>query len=125
MIYFWIRRQIRRVMKPIPYKTADEWSRRLTGIYVLSAWCTLGLVAYNFKTYKEKARKEDPTFAMREQMPGLYYGRVLQAQNMHMYDLSGGKLTKTGVYNRDEDELLKRSDIDFFGEEIVKDEEKN
>lgn len=37
-----------------------------------------------------------------------------------MFSFEGGKLSKVGVYQPEKDDQVNHSDIDFFGEEIVK-----
>lgn len=69
MWYFWIRKQVRRVMRPIPLAKADKYNKILTLVYVFSAWTAFGITFF----YYAKSRSEtDPSFES-VQNSGLYF----------------------------------------------------
>lgn len=120
MIYFWIRRQVRKIMKPVHQRKAETYSRNLTAIYVLSAWSCCFIMLMNYKKAHQKLKEIDPVYALTAKNPGIYYGRILQAPNMQMYKFENGELTKAGVYELEKDDVMNQFDRDFFGEEVEK-----
>ncbi|KAL5283469.1 hypothetical protein ACFFRR_006008 [Megaselia abdita] len=46
----WLRRQVRKHTRPIPFNTADRWKRRLSLGYAIVAWQAFGVVCYLFYT---------------------------------------------------------------------------
>lgn len=46
----WLRRQVRKHTRPIPFNTAEVWKRRLSLAYAIIAWQSFGLVCYLFYT---------------------------------------------------------------------------
>lgn len=43
----WIRRWLRRNMKPIDEYDAMEWKKKISFLYAFLAWNTVGIVAYH------------------------------------------------------------------------------
>ncbi|KAJ1523366.1 hypothetical protein ONE63_001233 [Megalurothrips usitatus] len=117
MFYLWIRKQVRKFTKPIPVKVAEKYDSALSIIYVLSAWSALGLVLFRFLN-KRKDMKEEEVFSTKA--AGMFYGRMFQASNMHIVDVSNRGVFKEGVYHVAEDTPMVTSEDEFYGEESPK-----
>uniref|UniRef100_A0A1B6ERQ1 Uncharacterized protein n=1 Tax=Cuerna arida TaxID=1464854 RepID=A0A1B6ERQ1_9HEMI len=96
----WLRRLIRRNMRPMHELDAMEWRKRLAFVYAFVAWNALGVVIYY--TYNKKhdwaayygLKLEEEA----EQRPGFYWADTLGVKKATIVRVEGFKITDKTEY---------------------------
>lgn len=68
----WLRRLVRKNMKPLPYSTANIWKQRLSIGYALLSWNAFGFVLYAMFTGRADWAKELKTPEELAMSPGKF-----------------------------------------------------
>ncbi|KAG8228612.1 hypothetical protein J437_LFUL009317 [Ladona fulva] len=87
----WLRRFIRRRMKPIPIDRAQLWEQRLSIAYMFFAWNAFGIVCYMMYTGRSDWAKYH---GLKDEMddhltPAQQWARTLNIQNARIVRVSG------------------------------------
>ena len=118
MLYFWIRQQVRKVMRPVPHKKAERLANMYTLLYFITAWSICGIAISQYTKQRNELKQKDPLqYAMNS---GYMYGQTRQLNNLHIYSIGSDGIKKEGEFNYDPTEAALKEEKEareFFGDE--------